>query len=438
MLLDRRGSSVSLAEAPEVARALLKRGPARRDPQAGRERGLISRTRSGGRHFPGFEVKAVDATAAGDTFAGALGVALAEGRSDRRGHPRSRTPQPRCRSRASARRPRCPTRREVEALLASRTPLMRCPAMRKGPCLCGALVSRSPRSSPSPRRRRARSRRSTTTSPSCASARGGRARRRPAARASPSSRPAGPRHDLDRRRRRTAPSFGWINRELVASGELLPHINAYGGEDRFWLGPEGGQFSIFFAKGDPFDLAHWQTPAPSTPSPSTVAAADAAPASLFEQEDALANYSRHALRARASSATVRLARARRGGEGARRPAAGRACSSSPSSPRTASPTPARRAWTKETGLLSIWILGMFKPTPADHGRRSPSSQGPDAELGPDRERRLLRQGARRPPARRSTGVRLLQGRRPAPQQDRPLAAARDRPRSAATTPRAAC
>src|SRR3990170_4371077 len=27
-------------------------------------------------------------------------------------------------------------------------------------------------------------------------------------------------------------SFGWINRELIASGKLLPHINVFGGEDR--------------------------------------------------------------------------------------------------------------------------------------------------------------------------------------------------------------
>ena len=56
-------------------------------------------------------------------------------------------------------------------------------------------------------------------------------------------------------------SFGWINRELIASGTLLPHINVFGGEDRFWLGPEGGQFSIFFAKGAKFEFADWQTPA---------------------------------------------------------------------------------------------------------------------------------------------------------------------------------
>jgi hypothetical protein len=57
-------------------------------------------------------------------------------------------------------------------------------------------------------------------------------------------------------------SYGWLNRKAIASGERQPHINVFGGEDRFWLGPEGGQFSIFFKQGDPFDLDHWQTPEP--------------------------------------------------------------------------------------------------------------------------------------------------------------------------------
>jgi hypothetical protein len=56
-------------------------------------------------------------------------------------------------------------------------------------------------------------------------------------------------------------SFGWVNRELIASGKPEPHINVFGGEDRFWLGPEGGQFSIFFKQGAKFDLEHWFTPA---------------------------------------------------------------------------------------------------------------------------------------------------------------------------------
>ena len=57
-------------------------------------------------------------------------------------------------------------------------------------------------------------------------------------------------------------SFGWINREFIASKQNNVHMNAFGGEDRFWLGPEGGQFSIFFKKGAAFNLDNWFTPPP--------------------------------------------------------------------------------------------------------------------------------------------------------------------------------
>lgn len=56
-------------------------------------------------------------------------------------------------------------------------------------------------------------------------------------------------------------SYGWINHTLIDSGKYVPHINAYGGEERFWMGPEGGQFALFFKKGQPFDFKNWQTPA---------------------------------------------------------------------------------------------------------------------------------------------------------------------------------
>lgn len=55
-------------------------------------------------------------------------------------------------------------------------------------------------------------------------------------------------------------SFGWLNYDLIASGKSSPHMTAYGGEERFWLGPEGGQFSIYFQKGVPFTFANWQVP----------------------------------------------------------------------------------------------------------------------------------------------------------------------------------
>ena len=33
-------------------------------------------------------------------------------------------------------------------------------------------------------------------------------------------------------------SFGWINYDLIGSGQKKPHFNPYGGEERFWVGPE--------------------------------------------------------------------------------------------------------------------------------------------------------------------------------------------------------
>ena len=55
-------------------------------------------------------------------------------------------------------------------------------------------------------------------------------------------------------------SFGWINYKLISSGDTLAHMNPYGGEERLWLGPEGGQYALFFKKGDPFEFEYWQTP----------------------------------------------------------------------------------------------------------------------------------------------------------------------------------
>jgi len=64
--------------------------------------------------------------------------------------------------------------------------------------------------------------------------------------------------------------FGWINKKTVEAGflteeerkgRLEDQIYIFGGEERFWLGPEGGQFSIFFKPEDDFEFSNWKTPA---------------------------------------------------------------------------------------------------------------------------------------------------------------------------------
>jgi|688.fasta_scaffold229397_2 hypothetical protein len=55
-------------------------------------------------------------------------------------------------------------------------------------------------------------------------------------------------------------SYGWINHDLIATGAFSEHFTALGGEERFWLGPEGGQFSLFFKKGSDFTFNNWYVP----------------------------------------------------------------------------------------------------------------------------------------------------------------------------------
>ena len=153
-------------------------------------------------------------------------------------------------------------------------------------------------------------------------------------------------------------SYGWLNREAIASGERQAHINAFGGEDRFWLGPEGGQFSIFFKADDPFDLDHWQTPEPIDWGAWDVLEQDSSYAK-FQKSIELVNYSGTTL-ALTAERTIRLLHD---------PAAGLGLEPLEQSTVVAFESQntitntGDAAWEKDTGLLSIWILGMFNPSP---------------------------------------------------------------------------
>ncbi len=164
------------------------------------------------------------------------------------------------------------------------------------------------------------------------------------------------------------PSYGWLNREAISSKERRPHINVFGGEDRFWLGPEGGQYSIFFTRGDPFDLEHWQTPEPIDWGPWELV--DRSPSEVrFRKTIDLVNYAGTMLSLEATRA-VRLVE----------PPASGAEAVAYESENTITNT-GEKGWTKDTGLLSIWILGMFNPSPSTTVA-IPFVAGTEEELGP--------------------------------------------------------
>lgn len=172
-------------------------------------------------------------------------------------------------------------------------------------------------------------------------------------------------------------SYGWINRELIASGKLQPHINVFGGEDRFWLGPEGGQFSIFFAKGAKFDLSDWHTPPPIDTLPYEVTR-QSDESATFRAAFSVTNYSgiRFDLKV---DREVRLLSSRAAGRklGVKTPKGVEVVAYE--SVNRISNT-GREAWQKSTGLLSIWILGMFNHSPATT-IVVPIKAGPESELG---------------------------------------------------------
>jgi hypothetical protein len=172
-------------------------------------------------------------------------------------------------------------------------------------------------------------------------------------------------------------SYGWINRELIASGKTQPHINVFGGEDRFWMGPEGGQFSIFFAKGTKFEFADWFTPAVIDTLPFKVEGHSKAHAK-FTAEFALTNYSGTRFEVSVNREVRMLSAAAAWKKLGVKRSEGVSLVAYETDNRIKNA--GKAAWKKDSGLLSIWILGMFNPSPSTT-IVVPIRPGPESELG---------------------------------------------------------
>ncbi|ULQ50845.1 DUF6786 family protein [Flavihumibacter fluvii] len=169
-------------------------------------------------------------------------------------------------------------------------------------------------------------------------------------------------------------SFGWLNYKLIADPEKKKQFNPIGGEERFWLGPEGGQYSIYFKGKDSFTMANWQVP-PVIDTESFTLEKSTATAATFSKKTQLTNYSGTVFDLEILR-TIQL------------------LGKDDLSKRLQLEIPAgismvgyetinsitnsgKADWTKEKGLLSIWLLGMFTPSP-ETVVIIPFSPGPDA------------------------------------------------------------
>lgn len=175
----------------------------------------------------------------------------------------------------------------------------------------------------------------------------------------------------------TGSSYGWINRKLLDLGDTLAHINVFGGEERFWLGPEGGQFSIFFEKGKEFTGDNWYTPKfLDLVRFNVIQQSD--DHVVFQKSTEITNYSgftfdlevTREVKLLSTNAIAKELNIELGDQ-----VSAVAYQSSNTIKNTGT-----TAWQKETGLLSVWMLGMFNPSP-EITVVIPYVQGDDEVLG---------------------------------------------------------
>jgi hypothetical protein len=151
--------------------------------------------------------------------------------------------------------------------------------------------------------------------------------------------------------------IGFINYDVVMKGEFTPHMTAFGGEDRIWLGPEGGQFSIYFEEGKEQTFENWQTPAVIDSEKYDVVSQTANEA-VFKKSSTLKNASGTEFKFEIERAVALL------GEDAIESNLGVELAEGVKTvayeSRNTLKNTGEAAWTKEGGLLSVWILSMYK------------------------------------------------------------------------------
>lgn len=172
-------------------------------------------------------------------------------------------------------------------------------------------------------------------------------------------------------------SYGWINKAHYESKDTLPQINVYGGEERFWLGPEGGQYSFFFKKDVDFTYENWYTPRLIDVEPFEIKEQTPDQVS-FEKTATLTNYSGFTFDFKIDrNVNVLSKKETSDALGIFMPEGIHSVGYRTTNTLT---NIGNEDWKKETGLPSIWLLGMLK-----HSETTtvviPYTQGNEAELG---------------------------------------------------------
>jgi len=182
-------------------------------------------------------------------------------------------------------------------------------------------------------------------------------------------------------------SFGWINYRAF-EGPLDPHMNAYGGENRFWLGPEGGIYSLFFPKGAKMVFENWKTPAAFDNENWQFLSKDSDKAVLFKEMN-FRNYAGTDLHLNVKRTISILSK--KTVESLLNINIDQTIKLVAYQTENAVTNTGQQDWNETTGMPCIWILDMFPPSdkttvviPCKQGEGSPATTNYFGEIPPDR------------------------------------------------------
>ena len=155
-------------------------------------------------------------------------------------------------------------------------------------------------------------------------------------------------------------STGFVNYKFFDAGKVDEHMNGFGGENRFWLGPEGGKYSVYFEKGTEQVFDNWHTPKPIDIEPWDISSKSKRNVS-FKKEMEVTNYLGFQLKLRVDRSITLLEKTgiTSGLNIELKPNVKAVGYSTDNSIINLNDF----EWTQETGTICIWMLDMFNPAP---------------------------------------------------------------------------
>lgn len=172
-------------------------------------------------------------------------------------------------------------------------------------------------------------------------------------------------------------SLGFVNYKFFDTGVVDEHMNGFGGENRFWIGPEGGLFSVYFKPGSEQIFDNWHTPKPIDIERWDITSVNDMNVS-FKKEMEVNNYLGNLLKLRVDRSVSILERPEI--------ESGLSIQLSPDVKAVGYSTDNTIVnlndfeWTKETGTICIWMLDMFNTAPRAV-TIVPFNEGDEAEMG---------------------------------------------------------